>query len=235
MHGPKADSNNKGSENIVLVFGGSVFIPIGTSKSATFHFAGSALEWARSIERKAKIEMLRANLCADLKRQYELEERTIEPNILRLATRLLHPRFLPLVICRLSRAAFESGIPLFPQLLTYMNVVLFGLEITPRCEIGPGLFLPHTSGTVIGASRIGKNATIYQNVTVGSKILDMGFDPAKRPEIGDCVTLGAGCKVLGGIQIGNDTVIGANSVVLNTVKMKSVVVGVPARILGPRD
>ena len=58
--------------------------------------------------------------------------------------RLLHYRFLPIVLYRVSRAAFLAGIPLLPDLLTYLNLVLFGLEITPRCEVGPGyIFCPH--------------------------------------------------------------------------------------------
>lgn len=145
--------------------------------------------------------------------------------------RLLHPRFLPIVICRLGRAAFLGKIPLLPQAMTYANIVLFGLEVTPRCDIGPGLFFPHTNGTVIGAWKIGKNATIYQNVTLGSKQLDMGFDTRMRPEIGENVTLGAGCKVLGGIKIGDNTIVGANSVAIESVEPNSIVAGIPARVV----
>ena len=54
--------------------------------------------------------------------------------------------FFPVVLYRSSRAAMLAGIPVLPKLLTYMNLVLFGLEITPRCEIGPGLFFAHPSG-----------------------------------------------------------------------------------------
>lgn len=167
---------------------------------------------------------------ADLQRQYDLEGRTGKKAGLGGALlRLLHPRFLPIVLCRLSRATLILRIPGLPQLFTYANIVLFGLEVTPRCEIGPGLFFPHTHGTVVGAWRIGKNATIYQNVTLGSKRLDMGFETNTRPEVGDDVSLGAGCKVLGGIMIGHRAIVGANSVVLQSVEPGSLVVGVPAR------
>ena len=145
--------------------------------------------------------------------------------------RLLHHRFLPLVICRLSRWAMINHIPALPQLLTYTNVVLFGIEVTPRCDIGPGFFLPHTSGTVIGAYRIGRDVTIFQNVTLGAKDLDSRFGPAQRPSIGDNVVLGAGCKVLGGITIGDRTRIGANSVVLESMPEDATVVGIPARVV----
>jgi serine O-acetyltransferase len=122
-----------------------------------------------------------------------------------------------------------AGIPLLPGLLTYFNLVLFGLEVAPRCEIGPGIFFPHPSGTVIGAWRIGSNVTIFQGVTLGSKELDMGFDFCQRPDIGDNVVLGAGAKILGGIHVGDHVTVGANSVVVDSVEAESTVVGIPAR------
>jgi serine O-acetyltransferase len=176
--------------------------------------------------------MLKETLYADLKRQFELEGRADRSvGVIRLLLRLLHPRFLPIVLCRCARTAFLRHVPLLPHLFSYANIAFFGLEVTPRCEIGPGLFLPHTSGTVIGAWKIGKDVTIFQNVTLGSKKLDMSFSADTRPEIGDHVTLGAGCKVLGGIKIGDYAVVGANSVVLESVEPNSTVVGIPARVV----
>ena len=120
-------------------------------------------------------------------------------------------------------------IPVLPELLTYLNIVLFGLEVTPRCQIGPGIFFPHPSGTVIGAWRIGSNVTILQGVTLGAKRMDLGFDFRLRPEVGDNVVLGAGSKILGGIHIGDNVTVGANSVVVDSVEPGSTVVGIPAR------
>jgi serine O-acetyltransferase len=82
---------------------------------------------------------------------------------------------------------------------------------------------------VIGAWRIGQNVTILQGVTLGAKRMDLGFDFKLRPEIGDNVTLGAGAKILGGIQIGDSVTVGANSVVVDSVEAGSTVVGIPAR------
>jgi serine O-acetyltransferase len=173
---------------------------------------------------------LKQLLYSDLARQSEFEGRpVVRPSIARLLCRLLHPRFLPIVLCRGSRAARLRKIPLVPELLTYLNIVLFGLEVTPRCEIGPGIFFPHPSGTVIGAWRIGRNVTILQGVTLGAKKMDLGFDSRLRPEIGDSVTLGAGSKILGGIHIGDNVTVGANSVVVDSVEPNSTVVGIPAR------
>jgi serine O-acetyltransferase len=179
--------------------------------------------------------LLKELLYSDLARQAELEGRPVaRPSIARLLRRLLHPRFLPIVLCRASRAARLQKIPVLPELLTYLNIVLFGLEVTPRCEIGPGIFFPHPSGTVIGAWRIGSNATILQGVTLGAKRMDLGFDFKLRPEVGDNVTLGAGSKILGGIHIGDNVTVGANSVVVDSVEADSTVVGVPAHKISRR-
>jgi serine O-acetyltransferase len=174
--------------------------------------------------------MLMQLLYRDLARQAGLEDSAgLRPGFGRFLLRLLHHRFLPIVLCRASRAARLRRIPVLPGVLTYLNLVLFGLEVAPACEIGGGIFFPHTSGTVIGAWRIGNNVTIFQGVTLGSKELDMGFDQNQRPEICDHVVLGAGCKILGGIRIGDHAVVGANSVVVNSVEAGITVVGVPAR------
>ncbi|MBZ5664870.1 MAG: serine acetyltransferase [Acidobacteriia bacterium] len=175
---------------------------------------------------------LKQLLASDLQRQAELEGRPItRPTFLGFLRRLLHHRFLPIVLCRGSRAAMLAKIPLVPELLTYLNLVLFGLEVAPRCEIGPGIFFPHPSGTVIGAWRIGSHVTIFQGVTLGAKELDMSFDERLRPDIGNNVMLGAGCKVLGGIHVGDNVTVGANSVVVNSVEDGTTVAGIPARKL----
>ncbi len=171
-------------------------------------------------------------LYSDLARQYELEGRPEkEPNLLRFLGRLLHFRFLPNVVCRSSRSAMLARIPVLPKLLTYMNLVLFGLEVSPKCEIGPGVFFAHPVGCVIGAWRIGSKVTIFGGVTLGAKQADMRFDPAQRPVIGNNVVLGAGCKVLGPVCIADNVTVGANAVVIESVAPDATVVGVPARVV----
>lgn len=173
---------------------------------------------------------LKRLLYSDLARQYELEKRKdARPSVLGILFRLLHPRFLPIVLCRVSRSAMLNRIPILPKVSMYLNIILFGLEVPAACEIGPGVFFPHTYGTVIGAGRIGSRATIFQGVTLGAKELDMKFDPALRPQVGDNVVLGSGCKILGGVRIGDNVTVGANSVVLETIEPNTTVVGIPAR------
>ncbi len=143
--------------------------------------------------------------------------------------KLISPRFVPVLVVRLSRYCFLSrGLRIFSPFLTWFNVVIFGLEFTPRCEVAAGLMLPHTVGTVVGASKIGRNATLFQGVTLGAKFADIRFTPATRPVVGDDVTIGAGAKVLGGISIGAGAVVAANSLVLIDVEPGFLAIGVPA-------
>ena len=175
---------------------------------------------------------LKELLYADLVRQYELEGKAgLQPSCLRFLARLFHFRYLPNVVCRTSRAAMLMGIPLVPKLLTYVNLVLFGLEVTPKCEIGPGVFFAHPVGCTIGARRIGSNATIFQGVGLGSLKPDMGFAQELRCEIGNNVILGAGCKIQGPWFIGDNVTVGPNSVVLASVPPNQTVLGIPARVV----
>lgn len=145
----------------------------------------------------------------------------------------LSPRFAPVLCFRLASWCAAHQLRPLGKLFSLLNVAVFGLEIGLDCAIGPGLFLPHTSGTVLGARSIGRNAVIYHNVTVGAKVPDLAFRPELRPELGDDVLLGAGCKVLGGIVLGNRVVVGANAVVLQDVPAGCLVAGIPARVRRP--
>jgi serine O-acetyltransferase len=175
---------------------------------------------------------LKELLYSDLARQYELEGKSnLRPNFIGFLGRLFHFRFLPNVLCRASRAALLAGIPVVPKLLTYLNLVLFGLEVTPKCEIGPGIFFAHPVGCTIGAWRIGRNVTVFQGVGLGASPADMGFHQEVRCEIGNNVTLGPGCKILGPWHIGDNVIVGANSVVIGSVASNKTVLGIPARVV----
>lgn len=104
-----------------------------------------------------------------------------------------------------------------------------GIEIHPGATIGKGLFIDHGMGVVIGETTvIGENCTIYQNVTLGGT----GKEHGKRhPTLGNNVLVGAGAKVLGPFQVGDNARIAAGAVVLNEVPPNSTAVGVPARVV----
>ena len=141
-----------------------------------------------------------------------------------------HPRFGPVAILRCAQALHANGWTRLAKLCSLFNVIVFGLEVPASLQIGPGLFIAHTNGIVLGPARIGKNATIYQQVTLGALEADF-FDASSRPVIEDDVTLAAGAKVLGSIVVGSGSTVGANAVVLADVPPGHVAVGVPARVV----
>ncbi len=104
-----------------------------------------------------------------------------------------------------------------------------GIEIHPGAHIGKGLFIDHGHGVVIGETAvIGDNVTLYQGVTLGGT----GKEKGKRhPTIGNNVMISAGAKVLGSFTVGENSKIGAGSVVLTEVPPNSTVVGVPGRVV----
>jgi serine O-acetyltransferase len=143
-------------------------------------------------------------------------------------------RMAPIVLLRLAEFFHDRRIAFASKLFSMLNVIVFGLEVSPKVQIGGGLFLPHTVGTVIGANRIGDNCTIMQGVTLGTSEPDMGFTASLRPVIGDDVLIGSGAKVIGGITVGDHVKIGANAVVLRDVPAYALAVGVPATIIDRR-
>ena len=172
---------------------------------------------------------------ADLERQYFYEGSSgRSPTLWGVVRKAASPRFLPIVLFRLSHQCHLMGWRVVARLLSMVNFLLFGLEIAVKSQIGPGFFMPHTQGTVLGAQRIGRNAVIYHNVTCGAREIDIGFRDHARPILGDDVLVGAGAKVLGGISIGDGARVGANAVVVESVEEGNTVVGVPARVIGRR-
>jgi serine O-acetyltransferase len=106
---------------------------------------------------------------------------------------------------------------------------LTGIEIHPGATIGPGFFIDHGMGVVIGeTAEIGADVTLYHGVTLGGTSLNK---EKRHPTIGDRVVIGAGAKILGAIEIGADSRVGANAVVVKSVPENAVVVGVPGQIV----
>lgn len=106
---------------------------------------------------------------------------------------------------------------------------LTGIEIHPGAKIGCGLFIDHGMGVVIGeTSEIGSCVTLYHGVTLGGTSLNKG---KRHPTLEDNVVVGAGAKILGAITVGENSRIGANSVVVKPVPPNSVVVGVPGQVV----
>ena len=104
-----------------------------------------------------------------------------------------------------------------------------GIEIHPGATIGKGLFIDHGSGVIIGeTAELGDNITLYQGVTLGGTGKEQG---KRHPTLKDNVMVSAGAKVLGSFTIGENSKIGAGSVVLEEVPPNSTVVGVPGHVV----
>ena len=104
-----------------------------------------------------------------------------------------------------------------------------GIEIHPGATIGKGLFIDHGSGVIIGeTAELGDNITLYQGVTLGGTGKEQG---KRHPTLEDNVMVSAGAKVLGSFTIGENSKIGAGSVVLEEVPPNSTVVGVPGHVV----
>jgi len=100
---------------------------------------------------------------------------------------------------------------------------LFGLDIPVNTDVGGGLYIAHTVGVTVTATRIGRNATLVGGLTIGINGHGNG------PTLGDGVYVGAGARVLGDIHLGDGVKVGANAVVLNDVPAYLTVVGAPAK------
>mgnify|MGYP003287444906 CR=1 FL=1 len=126
---------------------------------------------------------------------------------------------------RVSHALHEAGVPLLPRMFANLVKVMTGVEIHPAARIGRGFFIDHGAGVVIGeTAEVGDDVTMYQGVTLGGT----GFARGKRhPTVGNKVMIGAGSKLLGPIEIGDRSKVGANSVVIHDVPPNSTVVGNP--------
>lgn len=138
---------------------------------------------------------------------------------------LCWPGVQAILVYRLAHALYRRHIPFVPRILSTIARSVTGVEIHPAAEIGPGFFIDHGMGVVIGeTTKIGTDVTLYQGVTLGGT----GFAVGKRhPTIEDDVTIGSGAKLLGAVVIGTGSKIGANTVVIHDVPAEATVVGIP--------
>ena len=138
-----------------------------------------------------------------------------------------------IVAYRIAHALCSLRVPVLPRMIMTLARWLTGIEIHPAARIGRGFFIDHGMGVVIGETAIiGDNCTLFQGVTLGGTGKERG---KRHPTLGTHVVVGAGAKILGDITIGNDSMIGANAVVLRDVPEHSTVVGVPGRIARIKD
>jgi len=142
---------------------------------------------------------------------------------------LCYPGLHAICMHRIAHRFYRWRLFTIARLISHFSRFLTGVEIHPGARIGEGFFIDHGSGVVIGeTTEIGRNVTLYQGVTLGGT----GKEKGKRhPTLGDNVVVSAGAKILGSFEIGENSKIGAGSVVLKPVPPNCTVVGVPGRIV----
>jgi serine O-acetyltransferase len=129
---------------------------------------------------------------------------------------------------RLAHWCWTHHLKFFGRIFSHLSRFLTGIEIHPGARLGPGLFIDHGMGVVIGeTAELGENVTIYQGVTLGGTSLEK---VKRHPTIGNNVVIGSGAKILGPFTVGDNSRIGSGSVVVKEVPPNCVVVGVPGRI-----
>ena len=177
-----------------------------------------------------------ANLCRDLSAIMERDPAASN----RLAAIFLYPSFHVMVAYRISHGLWCIRLHFVARLIMQIARVLTGIEIHPAAKIGPGFFVDHGMGTVIGqTTEIGRDVTLYHDVTLGGVMPAIDTqkqrDAKRHPTLGDYVIIGAGAQILGPITVNRCARVGGNSVVTKDVPEGATVVGVPARQISKGD
>lgn len=144
---------------------------------------------------------------------------------------LSYPGLWAVWIHRIAHKLWNCKLKTIARWLSTWNRFLTGIEIHPGAQIGRALFIDHGMGVVIGETAIiGNNCTLYHSVTLGGTSLEKG---KRHPTLGNNVVIGAGAKILGPITLGDNSSVGANSVVIKSVPENVTAVGIPARFSKP--
>lgn len=146
---------------------------------------------------------------------------------------LLYPSFKVILNYRVAHKLYQKKHYFLARWISQRAARKTGIEIHPGARIGKGLFIDHGSGVIIGETTvIGNNVTLYQGVTLGGTGKERG---KRHPTLQDNVMVSAGAKIIGSFTVGENSKIGAGSVVLNEVPPNCTVVGVPGRIVRRDD
>lgn len=159
-----------------------------------------------------------------------------KPSWVKVVARCLTvPGMIASVVVRAQQCLHATGHTRSAAVLRSVGNVLIGADFGPGMRIGTGLMLPHPVGVVIGFGlRIGNNVTLASGVTAAARYYDARA-PQEFATICDDAIIGAHAVLVGGVRIGRNAMVGANSVVLSDVPDNAVVLGNPARQVGTRD
>jgi serine O-acetyltransferase len=154
-----------------------------------------------------------------------------DPAVRSLLTVLMYFKgFQSIQVHRLANWLWQSKRYDMALFIQSRNSEVFGVDIHPAATIGKGVMFDHATGIVVGETAvIEDNVSILQSVTLGGTGNESGD---RHPKIREGSLIGSGAKILGNIEIGRGTKVGAGSVVLDDVPEHVTVVGVPAKIVG---
>ena len=140
---------------------------------------------------------------------------------------LLYPSFRVILRYRVAHKLYLKKHYFWARWISQRAARKTGIEIHPGAQLGHGILIDHGSGVVIGETAVvGDNCTIYQGVTLGG----VGTQKGKRhPTLGNNVMVGAGAKILGAFEVGDNCSIAANAVLLKPLEDNVTAVGIPAR------
>lgn len=164
----------------------------------------------------------------EIHEEYEIIKKR-DPAIHSIREVFLYPSFQVMRAYRRAHRAYLKGQYFKARWISQRAARKTNIEIHPGAEIGTGFFIDHGTGVIIGETTvIGNNVTLYQGVTLGGT----GKETGKRhPTLCNNVMVSTGAKILGSITIGENSKIGAGSVVIHDVPPNCTVVGVPGRIV----
>jgi len=150
---------------------------------------------------------------------------------------LIKPGVQAIIFYRFYRKLYKIRLRLIAEICCRINFFFNGAEIDPGAEIGSGCRIWHSAGVVIGRGvKIGNNVSIFSNVTLGGlghSIFHHG-NPGYS-DIGDNVILYTNVTILGPVKIGDNTTIGAHSLILDSIPANCLAVGNPARVIKTPD
>jgi serine O-acetyltransferase len=146
---------------------------------------------------------------------------------------LVYPGLHALWLHRAGHALWRRDLKLGARLLSYANRFLTGIEIHPGASIGRRVFIDHGMGIVVGeTATIGDGCLLYKGIVLGGTSLE---HTVRHPQIGRGVVIGSNACILGAIHVGDNARVGSGSVVVKDVPPGGTVVGVPARLIVPKN
>ncbi len=141
----------------------------------------------------------------------------------------LYPGIHAVMLQRMAHSLWKRGWRYLPRFISYAARWWTNIDIHPGAKIGRRFFIDHGACVVIGeTAEIGDDVTLYHGVTLGGVSWNKG---KRHPTLGNRVVVGAGAKILGPIELGNDVRVGANSVVVHNIPTGKTVVGIPGKVV----